>query len=112
MGLSVFLGQELAGALENVLCAQLAPAQQGGITGVKDLGGLAVNGQGHGLIIISDGAVKLAVNSVILDGVSQLACGFAGSIDGNDLYVIRLDSCSVSQGANTAKAIDTNFNHG
>ena len=111
MGLGSFLGEELAGALQNVLYAQFAPGQEGRITGIQDFGSLAVDGEGLCLVVKSDGAVELAVDGVVLDGVGQLTCGLAGSVDGDDLDVIRLDGGSESQGADTAEAIDANFDH-
>ena len=114
VSLSGLLGEEAAGALENVLHAELAPGQESGVTVLvvrENLNGLAVDGEGACLVVGGDATVEATVNGVILDGVSQLACGVTGSIDCDDLDVISLDGGAEGQRADTTETIDTNFDH-
>ena len=114
MGLCSFLGEEAAGALQNVLYAKLAPGNESGITVLvigKDFDLLAVNDENALFVAGLDGTVETAVDGVVLHGIGQLACGMTGSVDCNDLDVVRLDSCSESQRADAAETIDANFDH-
>ena len=114
MSLCLFLGQVNAGALENVVNTQLAPGNEGSVTvGLvgEDLDDLAVNGNGAVLVIADDFAVEAAVNGIVLYAVSDVGSGMAGSVDGDDFDVIRLDGCSESERADAAETIDTNFDH-
>ena len=114
MGLCGFLGEEAAGALQNVLYAKLAPGNESGITVLvigKDFDLLAVNDENALFVASLDGTVETAVDGVVLHGIGQLACGMTGSVDCNDLDVVRLDSCSESQRADAAETIDANFDH-
>ena len=111
MGLSVSLGEELAGALENVLGAQLAPGKQRRIAGVQNGEALAVDDEELLLVVEAYVCVESAVNGVVLDSVGQLTGGLAGSVDADDFDIIGLDSSSESQTADAAKTIDANFDH-
>ena len=111
MGLCVSLGEELAGALENILCAQLAPGQLGRIAGVQDGEALAVDDEELLFVVEAYVCVESAVNGVELDSLGQLTGGLAGSVDADDFDIIGLDSSSESQTADAAKTIDANFDH-
>ena len=114
VSLCLFLGQVNAGALENVVNTQLAPGNEGSVTvGLigENLDDLAVNGNGAVLVIADDFAVEAAVNGIVLYAVSDVGSGMAGSVDGDDFDVIRLDGCSESERADAAETIDTNFDH-
>ena len=114
MGLGLGLVKVHAGALEHVLDAQLAPGDEGGVTvGLvgEDLDDLAVDGDGAVLVVADDFAVEFAVNGVKLHAVSDVGSGMAGSADGDDLDVVRLDGSAESQGTDAAEAIDADFDH-
>ena len=114
VSLCLLLGQVSAGALENVVNAQLAPGDEGGVTvGLvgENLDDLAVNGDSAVLVVAVDFAIEAAVNGIVLYAVSDVRSGMAGSVDGNYFDVIRLDSCSESERTDAAETIDTNFDH-
>src|SRR5699024_4579316 len=95
MGLGALLGEELAGALEDVVNAQLAPGQLGGIAGAEDLDGLAVHDQVavHDL----DAAVEAAVHGVELGDVGELLRGLVGGVHGDYLDVVADDAGTENQ---------------
>ena len=114
MSLGLLLGQIHAGALQHVLHTELAPGQLGGVTVSlvrEDLDGLAVDGDGAVLVVAGDFTVEAAVDGVILHAVSDVAGGMAGSADGDDLDVVRLDGGAESQRTDAAEAIDADFDH-
>ena len=114
MSLGLLLGQVNAGALEHVLDTQLAPGQEGSVAVAlvgQDLDDLAVDGDGAVLVVADDFALELAVDGIILYAVGDVGSGMAGSADGDDLDVVRLDGSAESQGADTAETIDADFNH-
>ena len=114
MSLCLLLGEVNAGALENVVNTQLAPGNEGSVTvGLvgEDLNDFAVNGYGAVLIVADDFAVEAAVYGVVLDAVSDVGSGMAGSVDGDDLDVIRLDGSAESERTDAAETIDTDFDH-
>ena len=117
-GVDVSLGLGLiqihAGALQNVLDAQLAPGDQGRVAVAlvgEDLDDLAVDGDGAVLIVADDFAVEAPVHGIVLHAVGDVGGGIAGGVDGDDLDVVRLDSSAESQGADAAEAIDADFDH-
>ncbi len=117
-GVDVSLGLGLlqihAGALQHVLYAQLAPGDQGSVAvGLvrQDLDDLAVDGDGAVLVVAHDFAVEAAVNGIVLHAVGDVARGMAGSVDGDDLDVVRLDGSAESQGTDAAETIDADFDH-
>ena len=114
VSLCLLLGEVNAGALENVLYAQLAPGDESGVTvGLigKDLDDLAVDGDGAVLVVADDFAVEAAVNGIVLHAVGDVRSGMAGRVDSDDLYVVRLDGGPESEGADTAETINANFDH-
>ena len=109
VSLSLLGGEESAGALEDILNAHLAPGQLGGVA-VADYGNtLAV--YGDGAVVRLDGAVEAAVDGVVLYGVGQLSGGLVGSVDCDDLNIVRDDGCSENETTDTAKTIDCYFDH-
>ena len=112
MILRLFLGQERAGALEHILNAQLTPGQELRITVVEQRNTLAVDDQGRVFAFLKiNGAVEAAMHGVILHGICQLLGRFVRSIDGDDLNIVSADRGAEYQTADTAEAIDANFNH-
>ncbi len=114
MSLGLLLGQVNTGALEHVLDTELTPGDQGSVAISligEDLNGLAVDSDGALLIVAADFAIEAAVHGIVLHTVSDVAGGMAGSVDGDDLDVVRLDSGAEGQGADAAKAVDANFDH-
>ena len=106
VSLGGFLGEELAGALEDVINAQVAPAELAGIAVVEELDGLAV----HDEVAVDnfDSAVEAAVDGVVLGGIGQLLGLLVRGVDGDYLDVVADDAGAEDQTADTAKAIDTN----
>ena len=104
MRLSGFLGEELAGALEDVINAQLAPGELRRIAAVEELDVLAV----HDEVAVDDldGAVEAAVDGVILRSVSELLGSLVGGVHGDDLDVVTDDAGAEDQTADAAEAID------
>ena len=110
--LSLFLGQINASALQDILDAQLAPGDEGGVTiGLvrENLDDLAVDGDSAFLVVADDFAVEAAVDGIILHAVSDMGSGMAGSIDRDDFDIVGLDGGAEGQGADAAEAIDANF---
>ena len=107
MRLSGFLGEELAGALEDVVNAELAPGELGGVAAVEELDVLAVDDEVA--VDYLDAAVELTVDGVVLGGVSELLGGLIGGVDGDYLDVVTHDACAENQAADTSEAIDANF---
>ena len=101
-----FLGEELAGALEDVVNAELAPGQVVGIAGVEELDGLAVDDQVavHDI----DAAVEAAVHGVVLHDVSELLGLLVRGVHGDDLDVVTDDAGAEDEAADAAKPVDTN----
>ncbi len=103
-----------AGALQNVLHAELAPGDEGGVAvGLvgENLDDLAVDGNGAVLVVADDLAIEAAVYGVVLHAVGDVRSGMAGSVDGDNLDVVRLDRGAEREGADAAETIDTNFDH-
>ena len=112
MILCLFLGQELAGALEHILNTQLAPGQELCVAVVEQRNTFAVDDQGRVLAaLIIDGAVEAAVHGIVLHGIRQLLRRFIRRVDGDDLDIVGADRGAEHQTADAAKAIDANFNH-
>ena len=114
VSLCLLLGQVNAGALENVVNTQLAPGDEGSVAVSlvgEDLDDLAVNGDGAVLVVADDFAVEAAMDGVVLYAVCDVGSRMAGSVDSDDLDVVRLDGGSECQRTDTAKTIDANFDH-
>ncbi len=114
VGLGLHLVQIHAGALQHVFHTQLAPGDQGGVAvGLvrEDLDDLAVDGDGAVLVVAHDFAVEAALHGIVLHAVGDVAGGMAGSVDGDDLDVVRLDGGAEGQRTDAAEAIDTDFDH-
>ena len=112
VGLSLFLIEIHAGALEDVLDTELAPGDEGGVAiGLvgENLDNLAVDGDGAVLVVADDFAVEAAVDGIILHAVSDMGSGMAGGVDGDDLDVVGLDGGAEGQRADAAETIDANF---
>ena len=106
MGLALLLGQEQAGGLHDVLGAQLAPGNLGGIALGVDGNLLAVDHDG--VLGGGDLAGELAVHGVILQHVGQVIGG-AQVVDAHDLDLRVVDAGAEDHAADAAKPIDTNF---
>ena len=109
VSLSLLGGEESAGALENILNTHLAPRQLCGVAVADDGNTLAV--YDDGAVVRLDGAVEAAVHGVVLYGVGQLSGGLVGSVDRNDLDIVRDDSCSENETTDAAETIDCYFDH-
>ena len=106
MALRLFLGQEQAGGLDHVLCANLVPLQVRGILFRGDADGPAVDDEG--IVGIVHGAVETAVNGVILEHVRHVVRRDQ-VVDANDFDVGIANRSAEDETANAAKAIDTNL---
>ena len=106
MGLALLLGQEQAGGLNDVLGAQLAPGNLGGITLGIDGDLLAIDHDGA--LGGADSTLELTMHGVILQHVGQVIGG-AQIVDAHDLDLGVIDAGAEDHTANAAKTIDTNF---
>ena len=107
MALALLLGQEQAGGLHNILSTQLSPRQVGGIALGRDRDLLAVDDDGA--LSVADLSVALAVHRIILQHISQVVGG-AQIVDAHDLDFGMIQACAEHHAADTAEAIDANFN--
>ena len=107
MALSLLLGQEQAGGLDNVLGADLGPGQVGGVTLSKHGDGLAVDND----VVALGGnfTLELAVHGVKLQHIGQVIGG-AQVVNAHDLDVGVIHAAAHDHTADTAKTIDTDFN--
>ena len=106
MGLALLLGQEQTGGLDDVLGAQLAPGNLGGITLGIDGDLLAVNHDGA--LGGADSTLELTMHGVILQHVGQVIGG-AQIVDAHDFDLRVIDAGAEDHTANAAKTIDANF---
>ena len=106
VALSLLLGQEQTGGLDNVLSAQLAPGQISGValSGDRDL--LAVDNDG--ILSGLHSALEDTVHGVILEHVGQVV-GRAKVVDADDLDFGVVQAGTEDHTANAAKTVDTNF---
>ena len=107
MALSLLLGQEQAGGLHNVLSTQLAPGQISGVALSRDRDLLAVHHDG--VLGVADLSLAAAMHGIILQHVSQVVGG-AQIVDAYDLDLGVIQAGAEHHTADTAKAIDANFN--
>ena len=109
VGLGGFLGQELAGALENIVNAQIAPAELAGVAGVEQLNSLAVDDE----VAVGDldSAVEAAMDGVVLGGIGNLLGLLVRGVHGDYLDVVADNAGTEDQAADASETIDANFNH-
>jgi hypothetical protein len=101
--------QELAGTLQHILCAQLAPGQLGRLAAVEQRNTNAVDDEGG--IIIAHRAGEPAMDCVILQGMCQLLRGLVRGVDTHEFYVPSLAASPENQTADTAEAVNTYLHH-
>ena len=110
VSLSLSLGSVEASALQDNVNTQLAPGQLGSV-------GLCVNGN---LLAVNNDVVFASLDNVALSSIVALGgvvlqqvsqhLGGGQVVDGNDLEALCAEHLTESQTADTAKAIDCNFN--
>ena len=109
MSLDALFGEELAGALNDVVNAQLAPAQIFGIAAVEQQDGLAVDDQV--ILIVLDGSFPLAVNGVVHEVISQHLGSLVRCVDGNDVHVSPAGSFTCGKTSDAAESVDSDLDH-
>ena len=104
--LRLLLRQEQARRLDDVLRAQLAPGQVGGIALGKHGDALAVDDDG----VLGGGhvAAELTVHGVVLQHIGQIIRG-AEVVDADDLDLRVIQRSAHDHAADTAETIDTDF---
>ena len=107
VALSLLLGQEQAGGLHDVLSTQLGPGQISGVALSGDGDLLAVHHDG--VLGVADLSLAAAMHGIILQHVSQVVGG-AQIVDADDLDLGVIQAGAEHHAADTAKAIDANFN--
>ena len=108
MRLALFGGGEHAGGFHNVIRANLAPRDLGRVHQVKDLDGLAVDGE---LFVLDlHRAVEAAVDGIVLGHVNHVVAVNGGIVNSDHLVFVRLlHRCTEHQSADAAKSVDTDF---
>ena len=110
MSLSLLLGQEQTRRFNNILGTYLVPLQVCGILLGGYADGVAVYDQLALLNVVVDLALELAVHRIVLEHVCQIIHR-AKVVDAHDLVLVGLRAGSTeNHTADTAKAVDTDFN--
>ena len=102
----LFLREEQAGGLDDVLCADFVPLQVRRILLRGDADGLAVHDQR--ILGIIDRTLEAAMDCIILEHVRHVIRSDQ-VVDADDLDLGVVDRSAEHETADTAKAIDTNF---
>ena len=108
MGFALFGGGEYAGGLYHIVGADLTPRNFSGVHQVKDLDGLAVDGE---LFVLDlHGALKATMNCIVLGHVNHVVAVDGGIVDCNHLVLFRLlHGGAEHQSADTTKAVNTDL---
>ena len=108
VGLALFGGGKYAGGFHYIVSAYLAPRDLSGVHQVKDLDGLAVDGEL--LVLDLHSAIKAAMNGIVLGHVNHVVAVDGGIVDRNHLVLLRLlHGGAEYQSADTAKSVDTDL---
>ena len=107
MSLSLLLGQENAGGLNNVVSANLAPRNVLGIHLSEEQNLLAVNDDS--VVSVLDGAVVTTMHGVILEHVCHVVGGHEGIVNCDELDVRVLQTSAENHTTDAAKTVDTYF---
>ena len=108
MALRLFLGEEQAGGLDDVLGANFVPLQVGRVLLGGNADFVAVHDQG--MIGVVNSAIEAAVHGVILEHVGHVVGGDQ-VVDAHDFDVFVIQAGTENQTSNAAETIDTNLNH-
>ena len=106
--LRLFLGQENAGGLDNVINAVLTPRDVLGIHLSVEQNLLAIHGDG--VVVILNGTVIAAVHGVVLEHVRHVVRRHERIVYRYEFDIRVLQTSAENHTADTAKAIDTYFN--
>ena len=113
MSLRLFLRKEQAGRFNNIFCTNLAPLQVGGIALSGYTDNVAVYDELRLLNVCLDSAIEDTVHRVILQHVCQVVYR-AKVVDSNNLHffsVSLFERSAENETTDTAKSVNTNFNH-
>ena len=111
----LLLGAVEAGALQNNVNTKLAPRAIVGVLLSVDLQRLAVNDDGivgglYSVLVLTQVAHEGTLSGVVLEQMSQHA-GAGQIVDCNNLITLCLEHLTESKTADTAKTINSYFNH-
>ena len=108
MGFALLGGGKYAGGLYHIVGADLTPRNFSGVHQVKDLDGLAVDGE---LFVLDlHGALKATMNCIVLGHVNHVVAVDGGIVDCNHLVLFRLlHGGAEHQSADTTKAVNTDL---
>ena len=107
MALRLFLGQEQAGALQNILGLQLPPGQSGRIPLGIDGNTFAVDD--NGVFRGRHRSVEFAVHGIVLQHIGQIIRG-TQVVDADDLNVWMVCDQAHDHAADASETVDTDFN--
>ena len=110
MSLSFFLCQEKTSRFYYVFCTNLVPLQVSWVALCSYADFLTVDDKFAVLNVSLDSAVELTVHCIIFEHVCQIV-NRAKVVDTYDLNVISVLSCTENETSDTAKSVNTYFNH-
>ena len=104
---SLFLRQEQAGGLDDILRAELAPLQVRGVSLAEHGNDLTVDDQR--VLAAFDVSLAAAVHRIVLEHIGKII-GRAQIVDADHVDLGMLEAGTEHHTADTAKAVDTDFN--
>ena len=104
---SLFLRQEQAGGLDDILRAELAPLQVRGVSLAEHGNDLTVDDQR--VLAAFDVSLAAAVHRIVLEHIGKVI-GRAQIVDADHVDLGMLEAGTEHHTADTAKAVDTDFN--
>jgi len=104
---SLFLRQEQAGGLDDILRAELAPLQVRGVSLAEHGNDLTVDDQR--VLAAFDVGLAAAVHRIVLEHIGKII-GRAQIVDADHVDLGMLEAGTEHHTADTAKAVDTDFN--
>ena len=110
VGLSLFLGEEETGGLNNVFSAYFAPCDFFRVAASGNADGLAVDNEEALFEVIVNSAVELAVHGVIFEHVGHVIYG-KKVVDGNYFDVIAFGRGTENEASDASETINTDFSH-
>ena len=113
MSLRLFLCKEETSRLYNVLCTDFVPLQISRVALCSYTDNVTVYDELRLFNVSFDSAIEYTVHGVILQHVSKII-NWAEVVNTNYNYVLSvclLKTCAEYETADTAKSVNTNFNH-
>mmetsp|Transcript_1181 Transcript_1181/g.2551 ORF Transcript_1181/g.2551 Transcript_1181/m.2551 type:complete len:303 (+) Transcript_1181:346-1254(+) len=106
-------GGEDSRGLDDVVGAGVAPGDLGRVHLAEDLDGLAVDGDGLGLLVVGDGLAAATVDGVVLVHVLHVIHRDERIVDGDDVHVGLVRRRAHHQASDAPEAVDSDIDgHG